>query len=50
MFIWPLEDFNNSEKQVAEAYTSFMSTMRRMIDDEVDNEQNTTEKNEKSKD
>lgn len=42
-----LQHFNNSVEQVAKVYTSLMSTMRGMINDEADNEQNITEKNKK---
>lgn len=53
MFIWkaPLsfENFNNSEKQITQVYTNLMPIICKTINDEVDNEQNTIEKNEKNK-
>jgi uncharacterized spore protein YtfJ len=42
-----LEYFNNSEEQVTEIYTSLIPVMRGTID-KANNEQNTTEKNEKN--
>lgn len=45
--ILSLEYFNNSEEQVTEIYTSLIPVMGGTID-KANNEQNTTEKNEKN--
>lgn len=44
-----LEDFNNSEEQIVEIYTSLMPIIHGTINVEADNEQNTAKKNEKKK-